>query len=141
LAALAAHLPEAQRTEVLAEALAAARQISSEDARSRALAALAPHLPEALLAETLAAARQINTEPHRSASILTTVSHRTSLSRDEQTRLWNECLRGLASQGRKPILKAQEPLLRLLKRLTEADASADAVEIASAIRDVGRWFP
>ncbi|HXG32350.1 MAG TPA: hypothetical protein VNJ11_03215 [Bryobacteraceae bacterium] len=78
LAALAPHLPEPQRTEALAEALATARAIraiqdpysrpdafaalralDAEHRRAKALAALAPHLPPALLAEALAAARAI----------------------------------------------------------------------------------
>jgi hypothetical protein len=44
LGALAAHLPEPQRTQTLAEALQAARAIGHEDYRSSALAALAEQL-------------------------------------------------------------------------------------------------
>jgi hypothetical protein len=52
-------LPE-QRPQVLAEALAAVREIEWwKSARADALAALAPHLPPDLLAEALAAARKI----------------------------------------------------------------------------------
>jgi hypothetical protein len=60
LTVLALHLPEAERSAVLAEALAAARTIPQPYEQVEALAALAPHLPEAerpaVLAEALAAA-------------------------------------------------------------------------------------
>jgi hypothetical protein len=141
LAALAPILPE----PLLVQGFSAALQIGSERYRRDALLAFTPRLPEPnrsiALAELLSACQAIDTEPDRSSTVLAIVSHRTSLSRDEQTQCWRDCLRGLASQGRKPILNAQEPLLRLLQRLPGTDASAEVVEIAHAIRDVGRWFP
>ncbi|ACL23123.1 hypothetical protein [Chloroflexus aggregans] len=51
--------PPARQGQVLYEALAAAQAIKWEAARARALFALAPYLPPALLPEALAAAQTI----------------------------------------------------------------------------------
>jgi hypothetical protein len=54
---------------LLSEALTAARAIGDEGSRSRALAALAPHLPVELLSEALAVARAIGDEGSRSRAL------------------------------------------------------------------------
>jgi hypothetical protein len=69
LAALAPHLPEPQRAEALAEALATARAIEDANRRAKALAALAPHLPPALLTEALATARAIEDANRRAKAL------------------------------------------------------------------------
>jgi hypothetical protein len=51
------------------EAALAAKAISDEDVRSRALAALAPHLPSELVEEALNAAKAISNEYLRSEAI------------------------------------------------------------------------
>jgi hypothetical protein len=50
----------AERETALRDALTAAGAISDGDYRARALAALAPHLPETLFPDALAAARAIS---------------------------------------------------------------------------------
>jgi hypothetical protein len=65
LARLAAHLPAEHATEVLTEALYAARAIGREGARAQALRALAPHLPRELQGEALDAARTIKDKGRR----------------------------------------------------------------------------
>jgi hypothetical protein len=75
LAALAPHLPEPQRAEALAEALATARAIEDANRRAKALAALAPHLPPALLAEALAAARAIEGAYSRAKTLAALAQH------------------------------------------------------------------
>jgi hypothetical protein len=66
LSSLAPHLPADLQTQVLQEALDAARAIRDEHSRSRALSSLAPHLPADLqtqvLQEALDAARAIQNE-------------------------------------------------------------------------------
>jgi hypothetical protein len=141
LVALASVLPE----PLLVQGLSAAQDIADDQSRRIALSALTTHLPEPArslaLPDILVMCQRMVIEPDRSKAILSIVSHMKLLPFQEQAGFWRGCLRALASQGRTPIFQAQEDLLRLLKRLTEADASAEVVEIAHAIRDVGRWFP
>jgi len=62
-------LPKGLRSQLLTEALAAVRAIEEAEARTQALAALAPHLPEDLLAEALNAAREIRDERYRARAL------------------------------------------------------------------------
>jgi hypothetical protein len=97
-----AHMPDSQRQadciEALLEAgvelpweraLEVARAIGDAAARARALAALAPHLPPALLPEALAAAREIEREDLRIATLAALAPH---LPPNEQPIVYAEAL-------------------------------------------------
>jgi hypothetical protein len=60
LVVAAPYLPESSQATAWKEALLALPTIARQDLRGRAIAALAPHLPEALLPEALAVARAIH---------------------------------------------------------------------------------
>ena len=75
LGGLAAHLDDAQRRDVLGEALDAARQVGDEYWRASALGALAAHLDEAQLGEALDAACQIGGEYWRASALGALAAH------------------------------------------------------------------
>ena len=58
-----------RQTALLRDALAAATAISTDYARARALAALAPHLPETLLPDALAAGTAISNDLSRAHAL------------------------------------------------------------------------
>jgi hypothetical protein len=75
LADFAPHLPETERRAVLRDALEAARAISDDSARADALAALAPHLPEALLRDALETVRAISDDSARARALACLAPH------------------------------------------------------------------
>jgi hypothetical protein len=99
LAEIAPHLPE----PLLAEALAAARTISDEEARSRSLTALAPHLPaterEAALREALAAARAISNDDDRARSLTALAPHLPDGEREAALREALAAARAISNDG------------------------------------------
>jgi hypothetical protein len=129
------------RGAVLAEALQAARAIGDEGARSRALAALAPHLPEGLLAEALQAARAIGDEGARSGALAALAPHLATLPRPDLARLWAETLPVLAARTRRGPLAELRSLTPVLVALEGRNAPTELGETAQAISDVGRWWP
>jgi hypothetical protein len=66
------------REAAVREALTAACAISDEHARAESLAALAPHLPNALLYQAVAAARAISDEAARAQSLVALAAKRKS---------------------------------------------------------------
>ncbi len=127
LAALAPHLPEPQRAEALAEALATARAIEDANRRAEALAALAPHLVEPersqvlaeALAEALAAARAIE-DAHGRAEALLALAPK------------------LPEPERRKVVG--EALADMLGSLDEASDDRDRVEVLEALAEnVRKW--
>ncbi|MCQ3974870.1 MAG: hypothetical protein DPW09_15625 [Anaerolineae bacterium] len=117
LTELAVRLPEAEGTEALAEALAAARSIEEyetvwwkssgrENLRTAALVRLAPHLAR--------------------------------LPLEQLYTLWKETLPVLASQTRPGLLS---DLCALVPVIASLDGPEAVAETYRAIQDVGRWWP
>jgi hypothetical protein len=141
LAAVATHMPADERAVMLAEALHVARDIEDEVERSQALAGLAPHLPPPLLAETLQVARAIDSAWYRSEALAALAPQLARLPRPALTALWTENLPILASRTRLHLLADLSVMTPVLIALAGPNASVEFQEIATAIRDVGRWWP
>jgi hypothetical protein len=142
LAALAPHLGPTERDQALREALAAARAIGAEGARSEALAALAPHLGpterDQALREALAAARAIGAVWDRSRALAALAPQLAELPPATLSPLWSRTLRRLATRTRRDLLMDLIALVPVLTALGGAEAVA---ETSRAIQDVGRWCP
>jgi len=113
------------------QGLAYARQIQEPELRTRALAALAPHLTEPLLREALEAARAIGDERSRSAALAALAPHLT----EPLLRVALEAARAIANQWcRSQALAALVPHLGP----TERDrALGEALEAVRAIGNEG----
>ena len=114
--------------------------IDNEDWRSRALAALAPHLPPHLFAEALAAARAIEWDFARATALAALAPHLAATpALDEQ---FAPTLRTLAQRGRPALLgdlRALQPwLAALAKRRWQSTMLA---ALATAISETGRCWP
>jgi hypothetical protein len=87
---LAGHENSAVQSELLASARAAAKAIGADDARARALAALAPHLApqqrDEALCEALAAAKAIGADDTRAEALAALAPHVAPEQRDEALR-------------------------------------------------------
>ncbi|GAK58799.1 NB-ARC domain protein [Candidatus Vecturithrix granuli] len=125
LAALEPHLPEAQRTAVLREALSAAQAIESEYDRAKVVTALAPHLPAALLLEALRAAQAIRDKDDR-AKVLAALAPRLPEA------LLPEALS--VAQAIQDEWRRVQALTALASRLPTA-LLPDALSVAQAIQD------
>jgi hypothetical protein len=131
LAALAAQLPAGQREAVLAEAWQAARAIRHEGARSRALAALAPHLPTGLLAEALQAARALGDEGARSRALAALAPQLPAGQREAVLAEAWQAARAIRHEG-----ACSEALAALAPQLP-AGLLAQALQAARALGDIG----
>jgi len=121
------HLTSGKRSAVLAKALAAAKAITSNDDRSRAIAALAPHLEPTQRAEALAAARAIGDEEDRTRALTALVPHLEPTQRSETL----AAARAISYEGyRTQVLTALAPHLDPAQRqevLALALAAAQAI--------------
>ena len=112
LAALAPRLAPTERDQALREAVAAARAIEFEGSRSRALAALAPHLTAPLLGEAVEAARAIGDERSRSRALAALAPRLAPTERDQALREALEAARAIGDEGsRSAALAALAPRL------------------------------
>jgi hypothetical protein len=155
---------------LLAEALAAAREIEDADARADVLTTLAARLPPELLPEALAAARKIQDANDR-AELLTALAARlppellpealaaARVIKDEDARA--KALATLAPRlaklPRSILYRLWDETLPRLSRRTRRDLLSDlgalapaihalggaeaVAETVRAIRDVARWWP
>ena len=133
-AALAALAPCLAESGHPAEALEAARAIwSSEEKRSEALAALAPHLTAPLLGEALEAARAIGAEWHRFKALAALAPRLAPTERDQALREALEAARAIEyGESRSAALAALAPRLAPTER---DQALCEALEAARAIGD------
>jgi hypothetical protein len=108
LAALAPHLVDEQKQQVLDEALlAAAQEIDHSYARAKALAALAPHLADEqkrqVLDEALAAAREIDDPYARAEALAALAPH---LANEQKRQVLDEAL-AAAQEIERPYFRAE----------------------------------
>ncbi len=131
LAELASHLPEAQRSRVLAEALNVARTIEYPYSCAQVLAELAPRLPPALLLDALGVARTIDDPDGRARSLtvllpLLPEAQRPGVLAD-----------GLGAASAIPILYSRATALAaLLPGLPEAERLGPLADVLDAARTV-----
>jgi hypothetical protein len=138
LSGLAPHLGEPERSRVLAEAVTAARAIATEGVRAEALSALAPHLGPELLSEALGVARAIGYERYRALALSALAGQLASLPSSSLIKAWSVTLHQLLVRKRNELLCDLKALTPVILALGGRQA---AEELASAIVDVGRWWP
>ncbi len=102
------------------------------------LAALAPHLPEALLLEALAAAQAIEDEGDRAKALEALAQRLVERPVEELRSLWPGLLAHLTQRSRKDLLSDLRALTPVITKLG-GDEAID--ELFHAIQDVGRWWP
>jgi hypothetical protein len=118
------------------EALEAARQIHIEYDRAKALAGIAPHLPESQKDEALEAARQIRDGYYRANALAGIASYMNILSLDLLYPIWVEILHEY-SRTRRYLLGNLRELIPFIYKLGEEKALN---ETFYAIEDVTRWW-
>jgi hypothetical protein len=132
LSNLASKMPE-----VLPEALATARTIQNERERAIALSNLADLLPS-VLAEALATAKAIQSERERAKALIALAPKLSKMQTGELFPLWQNTLHSLSNQTRQDFLHDIPALATVICALGDPAAVA---EVATAIQDVGRWWP
>jgi hypothetical protein len=137
--------------QVLQEALEAARKISQDEDRGKALMHLVPYLPQSMrqhaLREAVAVAWGLSDRSFfhtLGQELMDMVSRLTGLPYPELAFLWSEVhngenlLRFLAGRTRESLLSNLSALAPVIHKLDGEEAIA---EVFSAIQDVGRWWP
>ena len=118
--------------------MAYARQIQEPEPRTKALAALAPHLTAPLLGEALEAARAIGDERSRSEALAALAPRLAELPSATLYPLWSKTIRLSATRTREGLLG---DLCALVPVLAALGGTEEVVETFRAIQDVGRWWP
>jgi hypothetical protein len=134
LAAVIPYLAEVERPAIAAQALTAATATISDRSRARALAAVVPHLPAALLPQALSSA------PRAYSQILVAILER---GRELHSRctsiayvdLLRDCLDGISREV------CLEILVESASGTAEVGGNAAIKQIANALADVYRWWP
>jgi hypothetical protein len=139
---IASHLQGAERVRVLNEALEATNTIADQAARADAFAAMAPHLPQALLTKTLEATLTMGGPNERTKALVALVPltsrSATHLGRIGLVRTWEAAVSGLAAGTRTDLLAA----IQTLHLATHALGGPQAIrETVWAINDVAHWWP
>jgi hypothetical protein len=138
LSSLAPHLNEAQLGRALTEVLT----INDAQERVCALSGLAPYLKEPdrfrALSNALVAAQEIEDGKSRAEALRTLAPRLVSLSLPCLVGLWSATLHQLSAHERSPFLA---DLTSLSPVIIALGGRRGAEEFASAISDVGRWWP
>ncbi|MFF4542498.1 hypothetical protein, partial [Streptomyces aureus] len=133
LLAVHRHLPELERVQALAEALGAVRALTDEDSWARALEAVVPHLPEALLADALSTARALTIEDYRARALAAVAPHLPEPKRAQVLAEALDAAHALTNgYPRVRVLAAVAPHLPEPKR---AQVLAEALDAAHALTD------
>lgn len=147
LARLIPHLPDAERTQAVREALHAAHLETTQwflggfgsiDDRGEAMVKLVSHLPESFLPEAFGIACNIGPGYPRMGSLATLAPRLAELPPSKLYPLWQRALHTLAARSRQDLLvdvRALEPVINAL------GGEEAVVETFRAIQDVGRWWP
>jgi hypothetical protein len=120
------------------EALAAARAIQDQRARATALSALVDKLPPEMLPEALAAARAIQDQRHRAKPLSALANKLSKIPPGKLFPLWQNTLHSLSQSTRSDLLQDIATLAPVICALGDR---ATVAEVASAIQDVGQWWP
>lgn len=134
LAKIAPKLPDSQ--EIVNEALEVAENINIELLKARALAEIAPKMLDPQKALELA--KHIQNESWRARALAEIIPQLTELPSSEIYAIWREILYVLSEQTRKDLLSDLPALAPVILALGGEEA---LLETASAIQDVGRWWP
>ena len=117
------------------EALRAARAITHEESRARALTGLARHLPDRLQVEALAESFPF-ADRYMIEQIMSIMSNHSQAG--FQVLLWREILHTLAQGTRRDLLESLTALVPLIEHLGGQAAIED---LFYALRDVAQWWP
>jgi hypothetical protein len=123
---------------LLKRALAATKKLLDEEARSKALIALIPHLPEDLLLKTLEDVRSIQIEYWRTNAKLKLVMQLKLLRPSLFYDLWRETLDDLGSKTRRALLRELSSIIPIVATLGGVES---VIEIRQSLEEVQQWWP